>query len=178
MKKALMSIFVLWVLVSTGYGGTLYKWVDKDGVVNFTDDYTKIPSQYRNQVQMEELGESRKVETPAPPPLSTEKTEGAKVDIYGMGEDYWRAKVAPWKKQLKEALENIESINRKIDERVEGRVGRHFLSHTQWTMDQVYLKPLMEERSGYEAQVKEANEMLSRIAKEAEEAKADPEWIK
>jgi hypothetical protein len=177
MKKALMSIFVLWVLVSTGYGDAVYKWVDKDGVVNFTDDYTQIPSQYRNQVQMEELGESPKVETPAPPPVSTQKNEGTKVDIYGMGEDYWRANVQPWKKQLKEATENIESINRKINQRVEEDANKQ-LTPTQWTMSLAYRKPLMEERSKYEAQVREANEMLSRIAKEAEEAKADPEWIK
>ena len=99
MKKVLMSIFVLWVLVSTGYGGTVYKWVDKAGVVNFTDDDNQIPSEYRNQVQNEELGESQEVETPAPPPVSTHESEGTKVDIYGKGEDYWRAKVQPWKKQ-------------------------------------------------------------------------------
>jgi len=172
-----MSIFVLWVLVSTGYGDAVYKWVDKDGVVNFTDDYTQIPSQYRNQVQIDELGESPKVETPASPPVSTQKNEGAKVDIYGMGEDYWRAKVAPWKKQLKEATENIESINRKINQGIEEDANKR-LSPTQWTMHLANRKPLMEERSKYEAQVKEANEMLSRIAEEAEEAKADPEWIK
>jgi hypothetical protein len=177
MKKALMSIIVLWVLVSTGYGGTVYKWVDKDGVINFTDDYTQIPSQYRNQVQMEELGESPRVETPVPPPVSTQKSEGAKVDIYGMGEDYWRAKVQPWKKQLKEATENIERINRKINERVEEESDKR-LSPTQWNMDIAYRKPLIQERSKYEAQVREANEMLSKIAKEAEEAKANPEWLK
>jgi len=175
MKKVLMSILVLWVFVSTGYGGTVYKWVDKDGVVNFTDDYTQIPSQYRDQVQMEELGES--VQTPPPPPISTQESEGAKVDIYGTGEDYWGAKVQPWEKQLKEAAENIERINRKINERV-GEEANRYLSPTQLDMGRAYKKQLREERSKYEAQVREANEMLGKIAKEAEEAKANPEWLK
>jgi len=173
MKKALMSIFVLWVLVSTGYGGTVYKWTDKDGVVNFTDDYNQIPPQYRNQIQREELGESQKVETPAP----AQGSEGAKVDIYGMGEDYWRAKVQPWKKQLQEAKENIEKINRKMNERVEEEAGKT-LSHGQWNMDRAYRRELIDERSKYETQVREADEMLSKIAKDAEDAKADPEWLK
>jgi len=177
MKKALMSILVLWVFVSIGYGATVYKWVDKEGVINFTDDYNQIPPQYRNQIQMEELRGSQKVETPASPPASAKGSKGAKVDIYGMGEDYWRAKVQPWRKQLQEAKENIARINRKINERVEGEAGK-ILSHGQRDMDRAYRKPLIEERSKYEAQIREADEMLSKIAKEAEEAKADPGWLR
>jgi len=177
MKKALISILALWVLVSPGYGGTVYKWTDKDGVVNFTDDYDQVPPQYRNQIQSEELRESQKVETPASSPASAKGSKGAKVDIYGMGEDYWRAKVRPWRRQLQEAKENIERINRKIHERVEGEAGK-ILTHGQRDMDRAYRKPLIEERSKYEAQVREANEMLSKIAREAKEAKADPEWLK
>ncbi|HYA90910.1 MAG TPA: hypothetical protein VEK32_05370 [Thermodesulfobacteriota bacterium] len=37
---------------------------------------------------------------------------------------------------------------------------------------------LKDERSKCEAQIREANEMLNKIAKEAEEAKADPQWVK
>jgi hypothetical protein len=36
----------------------------------------------------------------------------------------------------------------------------------------------MQERGTYDAKIKEANEMLAKIRKEAEEAKADPEWLK
>ena len=177
MKKVLASIFVLLVLVSTGYSGTIYKWVDKDGVVNFTDDYTQIPPQYRNQVRKEELGEPTKVETPAPPPVSTQKSKTPEVDIFGMGEDYWRAKVQPWQKQLKEATENIGTINRKISDSLDEEAGKS-LGRTQWNIGLAYRKQLTDERSKYEAQVREANEMLSKIAKEAEEAKANPDWVK
>ncbi len=172
-----MSIFVLWVLVSTGYGGTVYKWVDKDGVVNFTDDYTQIPPQYRNQVQMEELGESLKAETPSSSPVSIQESERGKVDIYGTGEDYWRAKAQPWKKQLQEATENRERINRKILDKTKEQGGK-FLSPTQLDMMRAEIAQLKDERSKSEAQIREANEMLNKIVKEAEDAKADPQWIK
>ncbi len=177
MKKVLVSIFVLWILVSTGYGGTVYKWVDKEGVVNFTDDNNQIPSEYRNQVQNEELGESQEVEPLAPPPVSTHESEGTNVDIYGKGEDYWRAKVQPWKKQLQDATENIESITRKINERAEEEAGKN-LSRTQLNMDLAYRNQLLEEISKYQAQVRKANEMLRKITKEAKEANASPEWLK
>ena len=176
MKKVMVSIFVLWVLVSTGYGGNVYKWVDKDGVVNFTDDYDQVPSEYHSQVQKEELGESQEVETPTPPLVSTHESEGAKVDIYGKGEDYWKGKVRPWKKQLQEATENIESITRKINERVEEEADKD-LNRAQRNMDLVYRNQLLEELSKYQTQIRKANEMLSEITKEAKEAKANPEWL-
>lgn len=48
----------------------------------------------------------------------------------------------------------------------------------QLTSKTLQIRQLIEERSKYEAQMKEANEMLEKIKKEAEEAKADPVWIK
>jgi hypothetical protein len=42
----------------------------------------------------------------------------------------------------------------------------------------VEVEQLMAERVTYAAKMKEANEMLAKIAKEAEEAKADPAWLK
>jgi len=176
MKTVLMSIFVSWVLVSAGYGGTVYKWTDKDGVVNFTNDDDRIPFEYRNQVQKLEFGGPQRVETPALLPVSTHEDEGARVDIYGKGDDYWRAKVQPWKEQLREATENIETIARKINERAKEEAGKH-LSRAQLNMDLAYRNQLLEEISEYQAQVRKANEMLNEIKQEAKEAKARPEWL-
>ncbi len=177
MKKVMMSILILSVLASTGYGGAVYKWVDKDGVVNFTDDSNQIPPEYRDQVQKEELGEPQEVETSTPPLVSTHESEGTKVDIYGKGKDYWKAKVHPWKKQLQEAGENIDSITRKITEKTEEEAGKN-LSRAQQNLDLAYRNRLLEELSKYQAQVRKANEMLSKIANDAKEAKANPEWLK
>jgi hypothetical protein len=177
--KRILSVILFFLFISMAYGANIYKWVDKDGVAHFTDDYSNIPAQYRNQVKTEETGESQKVETPtAPPPAaSVPKSEETKVDRYGQGEDYWRSRVSPWKKKLKEATENSEGISKKINARLEEQSGR-LLTPTQWNMNRAETKQLTEERSKYEAQIKEANEMLSKIAKEAEEAKANPNWLK
>jgi hypothetical protein len=178
MKKAMIGVSIVVMLFSTAHGATVYKWVDKDGVVYFSDDYSKIPAQYRDRIKTEETGEPQRVETPAPVSGSPQKTEQVRtVDAYGRGEDYWRARVMPWKKQLKEATENYESTNRKMNERLEDQSGK-FLSSTQWNMNREGNRQLTEERAKYEAQMKEANEMLAKIAKEAEEAKADPQWLK
>ena len=182
MMKGLISVLIFWVFISWAYGATIYKWVDKEGVMHFTDDPTKIPSQYRNRVETEEREDSKKVETPAaapvtPPKVTPQKSERVRVDRYGQGEDYWKAKVQPWKKQLKEATEILESTNRQIDNKLEEQSGR-FLTPTQVKMKRVEMDQLRADRTRYEDQVKEANEMLKKIAKEAEETKADPEWVK
>ena len=179
MKRAFITIFAVLVFGSISYGVTVFKWVDKDGVVHFTDDYTNIPAQYRNQVRTEETGESQKGETPAlPSPAgSVPKSEEIKVDRYGQREDYWRSRAAPWRKQLQEATENSENISKKMNARLEEQSGK-LLTPTQWNMSRAETRQWTEEKAKYDAQIKEANEMLGKIAKEAEEAKANPNWLK
>jgi hypothetical protein len=178
MKKAMIGAFILAMLFSAAHGATVYKWVDKDGVAYFTDDYSKIPAQYHDRIKTEETAEPQKVDAPAPVSGPPQKTEEARtLDAQGRGEYYWRSRVMPWKKQLKEATENYESTNRKMNERLEDQSGK-LLTPTQWNMNRVENRQLVEDKSKYEAQMKEANEMLAKITKEAEEAKADPQWLK
>ncbi len=44
-----------------------YSWEDEEGNTHFTDDLTRVPASYREQVHVESLPESTNV-TPAPPP--------------------------------------------------------------------------------------------------------------
>lgn len=176
MRKIFITILTFWVFVSMAYGD-IYKWVDKDGVVNFTDDPTNIPPQYRNRIEKGEREDSQEVEAPTHGSVSPEKREGQRGNLYGMGEDYWRAKVQPWKNQLKEATETCETLNRNINDITIEQAGK-MLSPTQYEMKRAEIARLKDERSKCEAQTREAKEMLDKIAKEAEEAKADPQWVK
>ncbi len=183
MRRIVLGLFLIGVFVSAAQGGTVYKWVEKDGSVHFTDDYTQIPAQYRNQIETQETPTFQEKQPPAsasapPVPGSTQKTEERKKeDAYGRGEEYWKGRVQPWKKQLKEATDNYESATRRMNEKLEQQSGK-LLSPTQWNMNQAENRQVLEERTKSEAQIREANEMLKKIAKEAEEAKADPEWLK
>jgi len=184
MKRIALGLFLIGIFVSVVQGGTVYKWVDKDGSVNFTDDYTKIPAEYRNKIETQETPAPQEKESPGPGPApvpvpgpSQKAEERKKEDAYGRGEEYWRGRVQPWKKQLKEATENYDSATRRMNEKREQQGGK-LLSPTQWNMLQAENKQILEERTKCEAQMKEANETLKKIAREAEEAKADPEWLK
>jgi hypothetical protein len=175
-KIVKMAILLLLVLPSISHAAEIYKWVDKDGTLNFADDLDKVPPEYRDQIQIEETKDSEKTQMPSPAPASLQKTEEQKRDAQGMSENYWRDRVRPWKKQLEEATEGYENANKKIDDALETLKGR-YLSKTQYNFRRIEVENLMKERETYEAKRKEANEMLAKILKEAEEAKANPAWL-
>jgi hypothetical protein len=176
---AMPSLF-LFVLLPSVHADTIYKWVDKNGVINFTDDIERVPSQYRNQVEKEVEQDASRAEPPTSAGSPLQRNEGVretKKDIYGLGETWWREKARQWNEQLKDATTNLETVNNKIVEKSE-TMSRKYWSPTQYKMNMVELEKLKEERSKYQAQVNEAKEMLKKLAKEAEDAKADPQWIK
>jgi hypothetical protein len=175
----LPSLFLFLSLPSI-YGATIYKWKEKNGVVNFTDDPGKVPPEYRDQV-LKEMGEDTSsggppssVQSPSP---SSQEVKGTGKDIYGMGETWWREKARPWNRQLKDATANLEAVNNKIIERSES-TGQLYRSPTQRKMDIAELEKLKGERAKYQGQIDEAKEMLRKLAKEAQDAKADPGWLK
>ena len=60
-------------LVDKG-GAEIYKWVDRDGQVHFTDEYSSIPPDYRDRVQSRPS--SPPSETPLPPTSSPKPKKG------------------------------------------------------------------------------------------------------
>lgn len=52
MKKALIFLLAFSCFIFTSSASaTIYRWVDEKGVVNFADDYDKIPPTYRDKVE-------------------------------------------------------------------------------------------------------------------------------
>jgi Domain of unknown function (DUF4124) len=71
MKKLLFILFIFVFIFVTSASATVYKWVDKNGAVNFSDDYSRVPPDYRNKV--EELN-SAGTKSSTPPQAPSEKT--------------------------------------------------------------------------------------------------------
>ena len=180
--KEIFSILVILLLALPLQAGTLYKWVDKEGVVNFTDDLSKVPPSYRDRVEVEEKKDVQEEMSPVPPLAATPDNEEEEIraDIYGRDEAWWRDKVRPWKEKLKEATENYEAAQKKLAEKTDQVSQTKFFgrsrSQTKW--DIMELNRLNEEKNKYEDQIAEANEMLRKLSKEAEESKANPDWLK
>jgi hypothetical protein len=177
--KNILIFLILFIFISAANAATVYKWIDRQGVVNYTDDYSKILPRYRKQVEVKEFTPERSspsLTADLAPGIAPQNKEERR-DRYGMSEDYWRDRARPWNKQLKEATSNIEAVDNQIEEKVAGLSGR-FLSRTQINFFTSELQYLREEKSKYEAQANEAKEKLNELAEEAREAQANPEWIK
>jgi len=175
--RLFLLFFLVFLLASPLQAAKIYKWVDKEGVVNFTDDLSKVPPSYRDRVEVEE---KKDVQGGATPQAVTRERgeEETKTDIYGRDETWWKDKVRPWKEQLKEATANYEKAQKEYMEKSEDLSRRRFGSPTQYKMNIIELDGINEERRKYEAQIAEANEMLRKLSKEAEESKANPDWLK
>lgn len=181
MRSMIYILFFL-IFISLVYAQTVYKWTDEKGVIHFSDDLDGVPPAYRDRVKVEKWEDIRKPEASSPAPSGTplQNKEEGQTDIYGQDEAYWRGKVRPWKEQLQEATENYERVRGEHIKQAEGLDQSNFgkMSLTQYQMLSSRLKVLNEEMAKYQAQMDEANKMLDKITKEAEEAKADPEWVK
>jgi len=177
--KKFFVLLVLLIFAVPGYGATIYKWVDKEGVVNFTDDLSKVPPSYQDQVKVETRKDVPEKSAPLSPQTITpsDKDDEMITDSYGRGEAWWRDKVRPWKEKLKEATEKYESAEKKYTEKSDELSRRRSGSPTQYKMNIIDLDKIREEKEKYQAQMAEANEMLGKLKKEAEETKADPAWL-
>jgi hypothetical protein len=180
--RRILYFLIFLVLISPVSAQTIYKWTDEKGVVNYTDEYSKVPPAYRGQVDVEKWKDTQKPGSPslAPPQAPPQETGEVTTDIYGRDEAWWRDKVLPWKEKLKEATENYERAQRNFTKKSEELSQTNFYgrsrSQTKW--DVMELNRLNEEKKKYEAQIAEANEMLEKLSREADESKANPNWLK
>ena len=175
--KKMFILLILLVFISPAYATTAYKWVNKEGVVNYTDDYSNVPPEYRARVSKEVMEETPSVGVSTSPQATPQKIEEAKTDIYGSGETYRREKIRFWKKQLLEATENYETVYKKFMEQSERLVRVNFGSKTQYQMGTYDLSGLTQQLEEYRAKIVKAEKMLDELSKEAEEAKVNPEWL-
>jgi len=172
MSRAI-ALFIVLFFFSPSYGATIYQWVDKNGTYNFVDDYEKVPSAYRDQVHLKKLEDVLEVG----PPEAAPQPKEARKDRFGQGEEWWREKVGPWERQLEEASENYQMANQEFLKESDNLILRKYGSHQQFVFGVLGMYRMRWRRAAYEAKVIEAKEMLKKISREAEESKADPQWL-
>jgi hypothetical protein len=153
----------------------VYKWIDDKGTIHFTDDYSNIPSSYREQFKVEIRRDIQEEGTPLEPQKIILRSKGdqAKTDLYRQEEEWWRGRTRPWEQQLKEASENYELTDNEFLGESSKLILRKFGSHQQFKSNIVRLDSIKEERSKHEAQIIQAEGMLEKLSRVAEESKAD-----
>jgi len=179
MEKIVIFAILAVFLVSPLQAATIYKWVDEKGVTHFADDLDKVPPVYRDRVLKEQVEDFREAGPPPRVQEPSQKGEERTTDTYGRGEGWWRDRAHPLKEKLREATENYQNSHKNFIKKAEeiSRTNFYGRSRSQTKWDTMELNRLREEEKKYEVQIAEANEKLGRLAKEAEEAKANPEWL-
>jgi uncharacterized membrane protein required for colicin V production len=61
-RRSLIVIAALLLFSSAAFGQEVYRWVDEQGTVHFTDDLGQVPEKYRDKIQ--------KKEPPKGPPIT------------------------------------------------------------------------------------------------------------
>ncbi len=153
----------------------VYKWVDDNGVVYFTDDITQVPQKYRSKAERMGLPEGQ--EGTKAGPESVQKKEEPYRDRLGRGEDYWKGRVVEWKKKLAESQAKLEALRVKYNELTEK------FNDSKSTAERGNIRKerdqVRSEMDQSRIRIEEAKEMLEKkIPEEADLYKAKPEWLK
>jgi hypothetical protein len=99
-------------------------------------------------------------------------------DIYGIGENWWRERVRPWKEKLEELNGRYENAEKKFMEKSEDLSRRRYGNRHTIKAKIIELDRANKEALDYQSQISENEGVLERISKDAEESMADPDWLK
>jgi Domain of unknown function (DUF4124) len=163
MRKFLILLILL-VFAVPANGATIYKWVDKEGVVNFTDDYNTVPSSYRDRVEVKHYRDWLEVKhypteglAPDYSDVPPQKKAEGKADL--SGRDYW-------KKGLDEATSNYERVREELLNAGERLVSYRYGGKTQYQMFTVELPGITERLEAYREHMIEAKAKLETFKNE------------
>ena len=179
---------------SLAFGQEVYRWVDEQGTVHFTDDLGQVPEKYRDKVQKKRPPKEPPITQPTPPqftppqppapPMRMEVEKGAgppprQRDILGRGEAWWRAKVNEWNEKLKTAQRNYENSYSEWKAKEQELETSKFKPDSVKRKLKAEIKDLEEKTKGLEKQMDEAKNMLENVLpKQAQDYQANPEWLK
>lgn len=179
----------LWLsILGTEYAwAQIYRWTDRQGVVHFTDNPSRIPTPYQSSVQVEpslpppgsqELSADHATTALKEEVAPAEPTSSApRQDRLGRGPDYWRGLAQQWSTQLQSYVQERERLQLLAD------YTRHLANATRDVWDRARLEAeatkLEMALAEVERHIQEAQAMLqTTLPLEAVRLGADPEWLK
>jgi hypothetical protein len=175
---------VCWVELASGQ---IYKWIDRQGNVHFTDNPSRIPSEYRVNVEVEQVSPPNPLVAPGdepaqPPPADIvaprEPVDPAPArDLLGRGADYWQQLAQQWSTRLQQYIHDRDRLQ------LEYNYTRTLASSTRKVSDrgriQADIARLEKAIGEAEAQIQQAETMLkTTLPLEARRLGANPEWLK
>jgi len=127
MRKYLILLTVLLIMPISSTYAEIYSWTDRGGISHYSDDISKVPTEYQDQARAKKIPDSQE---PAmeqggnqPGPDSTPKYKKEKkaakkgsydpedTDSSGRGEAYWHNRAESLRQRLKDLQEEYESLS-------------------------------------------------------------------
>ena len=182
-------LIALWLSLSWAGSawGQIYQWMDRQGNRHFTDNLSRVPSEYRPHVEEERSTPFTPVPAPSDDAASAPPTESAAPatipsapppqDLLGRGPGYWQQLAQHWNSRLQQHLQERERLQLLY------KYTRQVASYTRDNVDRgrIYADRTRLEKAiaDTEEQIKEAETMLhTTLPLEARQLGANPEWLK
>src|SRR5687768_7337072 len=112
-----IALSVCWVEV---VGGQIYKWIDRQGNVHFTDNPSRVPAEFRANVGVEQAGPPNPLVSPSdePPQASLADvatpnepaTSAPPQDLLGRGPDHWQQLAQHWATKLQQSIHERDRL--------------------------------------------------------------------
>lgn len=179
---------VLWLsLVWMGCAwAQIYKWTDRQGIVHFTDNPSRIPAEYQSDVEVERVNppatpavpsdDDTKAAPSGPAAADDSASSPRQRDRLGRGPDYWRMLAQQWSRRLQEYARERDRLQPLA------RYTRQLANATRDVWDRAHLEAeasqLETALTEVQATIKEAETMLqTTLPLEAIQLGADPKWL-
>jgi len=181
-KLGLLILISCLISSSFAIGQEIYQWVDEKGSLHFADDLSLVPERYRNQV----LKKPPKEPSLLPSPQVSKEVEERKSepprepkDLVGRGEEWWRTRAKEWDEKLLYATKNYDAAYAAWKAKENELEQSKFKSQSLKRKLKAEIKVLEAKAKEWEKERDQAKNMLEKVLpREAEELKADPNWIK
>ena len=184
MKGCCWLIFMVSIFVASQVNGQeIYRWVDEKGILHFADDLTQVPEKYRDQFQRKDPPKEPIPSPPASSPGEVGKIEpdpsSVRKDLYGRGEDWWRAKAKEANDRLQSAQKDYDSAYQTLKAKEQQREEGPSKSHGPRKRLGAEIDKLEEKVRESQKELDEAKEVVEKVLpRQAEDYKADPSWLK
>lgn len=115
-RHAVLVVFIL-LLSASHASAEFYRWVDRDGRENFTNNPEKIPMEYRSRSLPFKTDEARVSVGDNPSdankmPVSIKENK----DKYGRGEEYWHKKSSDLRLKLRELQNEYDLVLKQLED--------------------------------------------------------------
>ncbi|TAN62010.1 DUF4124 domain-containing protein [bacterium] len=158
-KHAVILICSIMLTASASYA-EIYQWTDKNGVVHMTNEVSRVPEEYRDQLKTFKPSKKNNQNEPA---VQSEPTQNAGPELYGDEPLEW------WKENFRKKREDAQAVEQSIAAKKEfmkmfegGRRGGQIYDAKDVDRYEAYKKELPADESRVNTLKDEINELTRR----------------